>query len=200
MHAMLSTPARSPRSGPVPVRRGWILAILLAVCCAACDRQTEPSPTASTAGEVRSFTGTWSTTGNRRTMGLGLGREATLFSFTGSLLLFNPERLHRGFKAEVLGLEDSVSGVTARSTWTDERGDKVFSELQRQGPAGDKTILGRFIGGTGRYAGVTGEYTFTWQRLIDTEEGQVSGRVTDLRGWARLASPEAVQPRAGGRQ
>ena len=72
-------------------------------------------------------------------MGLGQGREATLFSFTGSLLLFNPERLHRGFKAEVLGLEDSASGLTARSTWTDERGDKVYSELQRQRPrAGTK--------------------------------------------------------------
>ena len=185
---------------PIPVQCHWILAFLLAVSCTACERQTDRSPTAFTAGEVRSFTGTWSTTGNRRTMGLGQGREATLFSFTGSLLLFNPQRLHRGFKADVLGLDDSGSGLMARSTWTDERGDKVYSELQRNGTGGDKTILGRFIGGTGRYAGVTGEYTFTWQRLIDTEEGQVSGRVTDLKGWARLESPDTSQPHSGGPQ
>lgn len=183
---------------PAPVRLGWLLPLLLALFCAACDRQTAPPPPALSTGEVRHFNGTWSTTGTRQTMDLGQGRQATLFSFTGSLLLSHPQRLNRGFKAEVLGLDDSVSGLLARCTWTDERGDKVFSELQRQGKGADKTIFGRFIGGTGRYTGVTGEYTFTWQRLTDSEEGQVSGRVTDLKGWARLASPDAPSTQPGG--
>ena len=48
-------------------------------------------------------------------------------------------------------------------------------------------IVGTFVGGTGRYAGVTGDYSFQWQYVVDTEDGAVSGRVVDLKGRARLA-------------
>jgi hypothetical protein len=185
---------------PTLVRFEWFLGLLLVLFCAACDRQAVSPPAAFAPDEVRHFSGTWSTAGNRQTMDLGQGRQATIFSFTGSLLLSNPQRLNRGFKAEVLGLSDTMSGLLARCIWTDERGDKVFSELRGKGKLKDNAILGRFIGGTGRYAGVTGEYAFTWQRLIDTEEGQVSGRVTDLEGWARLDSPSASPSQSGGPQ
>jgi len=59
-------------------------------------------------------------------------------------------------------------------------------------------VEGRFVGGTGRYAGVSGEYSFTWKYLVDNEEGMVSGRVVGLKGWARLASPAVALSTAGG--
>jgi hypothetical protein len=47
-------------------------------------------------------------------------------------------------------------------------------------------ITGTFIGGTGRYAGMTGDYSFKWQYLIDAEDGAVNGRVVDFKGRARF--------------
>jgi hypothetical protein len=39
---------------------------------------------------------------------------------------------------------------------------------------------------------------FTWRYLADNEDGEVSGRVVGLQGWARLGAPGAVPPAAGG--
>ena len=79
--------------------------------------------------------------------------------------------------------------MQGRSVWTDERGDKVFSELHGEGEITTTVITGKFLGGTGRYANITGEYTFKWQRLTKGENGEISGRVVDFKGWARLGSP-----------
>ena len=38
-----------------------------------------------------------------------------------------------------------------------------------------------------------GEYTFTWQRVAEYED-IVSGRVSDLAGWVRLAKPTPPMP------
>ena len=35
-----------------------------------------------------------------------------------------------GFRVEVVGLSDDVRGLVGRAVWTDERGDRVFSELK----------------------------------------------------------------------
>ncbi len=125
------------------------------------------------------------------------GDQAAIFSVSGSLLLAGRERPSLGFRAEIIGFSDSQTGMVGRSVWIDQRGDKAFSELSGESALPGHSIKGRFIGGTGRYAGVTGEYSFTWQRLSESEDG-VSGRVGDLAGWARLAAP--VAPAQGGQQ
>lgn len=181
-------------------RRWRILALIGILLCPACERQAPAPPQPPDADEIRTFTGTWSTIGHRRTVQLGGGRQAAIFNFTGAMLLGGPQRLKRGFKAEVIGLADSLSGMQARCVWTDEQGEKVFSELHGTTAGPDVPITGRFIGGTGRYAGVTGEYTFKWLRLIDTEDSEVSGRVVDLKGWARLGAAEVRKPAPGSGQ
>ena len=182
------------------VTRWCSFVLLAALLCISCESQAPPPQQTAESDQVRNFTGTWTTTGNRQTMQLGPGHEATIFRFTGSLLLGGPQRLKAGFKAEVIGFTDSKSGMQGRCVWTDERGEKVFSELHGEAINPDRLIQGRFIGGTGRYAGVTGEYTFKWQRLIDNEDGEVSGRVVDLKGWARLESPATIPSTTGGQQ
>ena len=52
---------------------------------------------------------------------------------------------------------DNTYGMQARSVWTDERGDQVFSELRGGAGGPGHPIEGRFVGGTGRYAGVSGQ-------------------------------------------
>jgi hypothetical protein len=70
----------------------------------------------------------------------------------------------------------------------------VYSELRGEEVGSGNHIVGTFIGGTGRYASVTGDYTFQWQYVVDVEDGAVSGRVVDLKGGARLhqAAPTPV--------
>jgi hypothetical protein len=81
--------------------------------------------------------------------------------------------------------------MQGRCVWTDEHGDKVYSELKGEFVATGNHIVGTFLGGTGRYAGVTGEYSFQWRFIVESEDGAVSGRAVDLKGRARLSSPAA---------
>jgi len=165
---------------------------VLALCMliAACSPSAPAPPTAPAGSGQRHFTGTWNAAGTRQALDLGPGHRAEVFSLSGSLMLSGEARPHLGFRAEVIGFADSQSGMQGRSVWTDERGEKAFSELHSAGVPG-QLVEGRFVGGTGRYAGVSGEYTFKWQPLVATEDGGVSGRVVELRGWARLATPSA---------
>lgn len=176
------------------------LALIGVLLISACDRQTPPPPTASKPGEIKTFTGTWSATGNRQTLQLESDHEAVIFRLTGSMLLAGQQRLRKGFKADLIGFYDTLSGMQGRCVWTDERGDKVFSELHGQTGEVGTLIEGRFLGGTGRYANVSGEYTFRWKRLINNENGEVSGRAVDLKGWARLGAPDILPDTIGSQQ
>ena len=147
-------------------------------------------------GEWRVFEGSWSAAGTRHSLKLGPDYLASTFDMTGSLLLTGEQKLGVGFRAQVIGFSDSRAGMQGRCVWTDERGDHVYSELKGEAVGTGKRILGTFVGGTGRYAGLTGEYSFRWQHLIDSDDGTVSGRVVDFKGRARV-DPAAAP--AGGR-
>ena len=174
--------------------------LIVALLTAACENQNTPQPISSVPGGRITFTGTWSATGNRQTMHLESGHRTEIFRLTGSLLLYGPERPSRGFKADVIGFTDSQRGMQGRSVWTDNFGDKVFSELHSDASGPGTLIKGTFIGGTGRYENLSGEYTFKWKRMIDNENGVVSGRVVDLKGWARSGAGEALPITTGDQQ
>jgi hypothetical protein len=180
---------------PVPASAGVLVRVAAAVlllAAAGCGRT--PPPAAAPAAEVtadRFFEGNWSAAGTRSGLDLAPGNRAEIFRLSGALVLSGKQRPHAAFKAEVIGFRDDVTGLQARSVWTDEHGDKAFSELSGGLETTGRLIEGRFVGGTGRYAGVTGEYSFRWQTLVDTEDGGFSGRVTGFKGRARLAAPAA---------
>jgi len=203
VYEMLRSPEmRSTDGFSQALRFRLAAALMLLLCVAACGQSTTPPPKlAQTAtAEPRHFTGTWSASGTRQGLDLGPGHRADVIRLSGSLMLSGKERLNLGFKSEVIGFRDSLEGFQGRSVWTDEHGAKVFSVLQSKTTGAAPLIEGRFIGGTGRYAGVTGEYSFTWQPLRENEDGGVSGRVVGLKGWARqgttVTSPQpAGEPR-----
>jgi len=149
---------------------------------------TQPTQTPA-AGEWRVFEGTWTAEGTRRTLQMGADHRAAIFELTGSLLLTGPQRPALGFKAQSIGFSDSGAGMQGRCVWTDERGDQVFSELKGEWVGSGNHIVGTFLGGTGRYVGLSGDYSFQWQYVVDAEDGSVSGRVVDLKGRARLGQP-----------
>jgi hypothetical protein len=162
-----------------------MLAALLVT--AACGQSGGPTGETPPAGEWHVFEGTWTAAGTRRTLRLGADDRAAIFELTGTVLLTGAQRPAVGFRAQAIGFSDSRAGMQGRCVWTDERGHMVYSELRGEWVGSGNRIVGTFIGGTGRYAGVTGDYTFQWQYVVDAEDGAVSGRVVDFKGRARLS-------------
>ena len=111
------------------------------------------------------------------------------------MLLAGAKRPGVGFRSEVIALVDSDTGLLGRSVWTDERGDQVFSELQGEGTAARNHITGKFLGGTGRYAGATGSYEFSWQWVMEAEDGAIQGRAIDLKGRVRAGTATGGIPK-----
>jgi hypothetical protein len=155
----------------------------LALGMAACGPSSEPpKSTVPAASEVREFEGLWSATGSRRSISLGENRRGSVFDLRGSVVLTGPGRPGVGFRADVIALSDSETGLIGRSVWTDEKGDQVFSELKGEGTAVKNHITGTVLGGTGRYAGVTGSYEFSWRFVFEAEDGAIQGNATDFKG------------------
>src|SRR5258708_38363081 len=112
--------------------------------------------------------------------------DGSIFELTGSLFLIGDQGLGVGFQAQAMGFTDSLAGMQGRCVWTDERGDKVYSELEGEFVETGNHVVGTFRGGTGRYAGVTGEDSFQWKFIVESEDGTVSGRAADLKGRAQI--------------
>lgn len=170
-----------------------LAAVLLTAACGLSGSPASPVPSD---GEWHLFEGTWTAAGTRRTLRLGPEDHAAIFEMTGSMLLTGAQRPALGFRAQAIGFSDSRAGMQGRCVWTDERGDMVYSEMRGEAVGSGNHIVGTFMGGTGRYAGMTGDYTFQWKYVVDAEDGQVSGRAVNLKGRARFDN--AATAPAGG--
>ena len=179
-------------NGEHPFAVSWRLVVIaIALATAACGSTVEPSKPAATAAEWREFEGSWNAAGTRQTIPLGVERRGSIIELSGTMLLAGAGRPGVGFRAEAIALVDSATGLVGRSVWTDERGDQVFSELKGEGTAARNHISGTILGGTGRYAYVTGSYEFSWQYVIESEDGSIQGRAVGLKGRVRFGQPSA---------
>jgi hypothetical protein len=167
----------------------------LAFAAAACGPAKESPRPAAASGGALEFSGSWSGIGSRHTISLGADRFGSVVDLKGTMLLTGPGRPGVGFQSEVIGLTDSATGFQGRSVWTDERGDQVYSELRGEGTAAKNRIAGTILSGTGRYAGVTGSYEFSWQWVMEGEEGAVHGRAVDLHGRIQAGPAAGGSPR-----
>ena len=177
--------------GTLAIRSRWS-ALALLVLSVACAQPPAPAQTAAP-GEWLAFDGNWTASGTRTTLDLGAGHQTSILHLKGSLLLNGTNKVGVGFRAEVIDFSDTETGMIGRAVWTDERGDKLFSTLKTDSIEPGHTIAGTFIGGSGRYAGVTGEYEFQWQYVLLSDDGSASGRSTGLKGRARLSPDGAAK-------
>jgi hypothetical protein len=173
------------------VAQGRAVLVAFALAVAACGTATEPAKPAAAAGGWHEFEGSWNAAGSRRTIALGAERRSSILDLRGTMLLAGSGRPGVGFRSEVIALVDRDAGLIGRSVWTDERGDQVYSELKGEGTTAKNRITGTFLGGTGRYAGATGTYDFSWQYVIEAEDGSIQGRALGLRGRVRFGQPAA---------
>ena len=183
-----------PGSRTVVALLAMCAVVAAAVALAACGRSPDRAETPSAVDGWHEFKGSWTAAGSRRVIALGGERSAALIDLKGSLLLAGPSRPGVGFRAEALALTDSATGMVGRAVWTDEHGDEVYSELRGVGTATGNRIDGTFLGGTGRYTGATGTYVFSWQYVLEAEDGAVQGRAVGLTGRVRVGQPQQTPP------
>ena len=161
------------------------MTFVLALAGASCAPSGAPASPGANSGEWLEFEGSWNAAGSRKTIALGADRRGAIVDLRGTMLLHGAGRPGVGFHSEVLGLSDSATGFVGRSVWTDERGDQVYSELSGEGTAAKNHITGTILSGTGRYAGATGTYEFSWQWVLEAEDGSIQGRAVELKGRVR---------------
>ncbi len=174
-------------------RRSLELALLL--FAAGCSQPTVPTWKILAPSEWHTFEGTWSASGTRQTLKLEADHHASIFDLTGSLILTGDRGLGVGFRAKAIGFSDNLIGMQGQCVWTDERGDNVYSELKGGWVGTGNRIVGTFEGGTGHFTGITGEYSFQWEYVVESEDGAVSGRAVNLKGTARFGSTAAAAGR-----
>jgi len=172
------------RIGPVAsaLTRALALAPAVAVLLASTGAPLQPQAAAE---EWRPFGGAWSATGRRHTMATEGHRSASIVELRGSVVLTNAAALGRGFHGEAIGFDDGSGATVGRAVWTDGRGDQVFSLLGGEPVLTERHIVGTITGGTGVYAGLTGDYELTWKFVVEEEDGTVHGQTVDLRGRVR---------------
>ena len=134
----------------------------------------------------RTFEGSWSATGRRESVPIEGEGAAAIVHVSGALVLALGDGLSRGFQADVIAFHDGVASSVGRAVWTDERGDRVFSTLEGEALETGRRIRGTITGGTGRYEGLSGEYTLSWQYVVRAEDGAIQGRSADLKGRYRV--------------
>ena len=172
--------------GSVTLRALAPVLSVVAAFVGGCGGHETPRTAATPADGWHEFEGSWTASGSVRTIALGSQRQASLADLRGTLSLSGASRPAVGFRGDAIALADTESGMVGRAAWTDERGDQVFSELRGGGPTKGSHVTGTFVGGTGRYAGATGTYEFTWQYVLAGEDGTVQGRAVGLKGRVRV--------------
>ena len=137
------------------------------------------------ADEWRAFEGSWSISGRRQTVAVEGGAEAAIVEWRGAVALSRGESLGRGFFGHAIGFDDGQGASLGRAVWTDANGDRIYSRLKGEPLATGRRIVGMVTGGTGRYEGLEGEYSFTWQYVVAAEDGAFQGRGVRLEGRVR---------------
>ena len=163
----------------------WSLsALILALLVGGVVARTQ-TPTPPPVDAWRTFEGEWSATGQASSLQTEGNRPASIVQLSGALVIAGQQRLGRGFRGEFIGFDDGRDIGVGRAVWTDERGDRVFSEMKGGAVRTGRRFVGTITGGTGRYAGVVGAYEFTWQYVVTAEDGSMQGRTVGLKGRVR---------------
>jgi hypothetical protein len=161
------------------------LILSLAVLCLV-SGAAAPAPDAQEGW--RTFEGSWSASGQRQSLPTESQRPASIVYLSGSVVITSGDGVGKGFRGEAIGFDDGTRVSVGRCVWTDEHGDRIFSTLSGDAIGAGRRFAGTITGGTGRYAGITGDYTFEWQYVVQGEASGIQGRAVGLKGRFRAGT------------
>ncbi len=139
------------------------------------------------AEQTGSFEGSLTADGKRRTLDFIEGRSVFTFFLEGHVNLTNAVGDTGDFWAEWIGLWDSRTGGTIRCVWDDMHGQKIYVVLSGTQMKEGATLTGEFIGGTGAFKGIQGNFIFTWTTVsFNTGDAVVAGYAKDIKGSYRI--------------
>ena len=168
-------------------RKGGVRAALLAVTLAG---TLKPAPAQETTPDGwRSFKATWTFSGERQLLPTEGGRPASIVHVQGTMTITSGEGLGRGFLGEAFIFDDGGSLVVGRAVLTDGKGDRIYSSMKAEPVGTGRKATATITGGTGRYAGLEGTFTFAWQYVVSPDSGEIDGRVENIEGRTRFAPP-----------
>jgi len=139
----------------------------------------------------RPFTATWTLTGHREVLPTGGERPASVVVLSGPLTLTSGEGLGRGLLGQIIGFDDGGETLVGRAVFTEEHGDHIYATLSAQPFGTGRKATATLTGGTGRFAGIEGSFSFSWEYVLHPESSDVDGRITDLQGRTRITRSTA---------
>jgi len=146
-------------------------------------------PNVSAAAPLASgnFEAHWRIEGTEEQIPFGTAGPQSIFRHQGQLTVLDSDGLVGNALSRCIGLRDSRKGSMARCVWVGEGGAQIFSEVDRTTTPGGRggqggNGKGRIVGGTGRYAGITGSYEIRWVEQPQIAKGKISGETISMRG------------------
>lgn len=142
----------------------------------------------TSAGQVGTFSGTWTASGNYQPLDFVEGREVATFRISGHVNLTTAVGEVADYWSECSGLWDEKTGSATRCVWRDADGmNKAYSVLEGRVLEKGIQVTGRFVGGTGKLQGLAGELSFTWTTVFrNRTEKMLTGHTENLTGSYRL--------------
>jgi len=136
------------------------------------------------------FEGNWDVEGTTESMEIDDG-QISIYRVEGPVEITNSSSgLAREFSSRCVGVSDEETGGIGRCVWVDSAGESLFLELSGEiiGPMGTtREAVGIVIGGTGKYAGLQGEFEadfLFWESVL--KPGKITLRNTSFKGSWKL--------------
>ena len=135
-----------------------------------------------------SFAAQWSITGTQQGLEFGPARSLSIYEHSGTITVVRSDGLVGNALSKCIGLGDTAKGDVSRCIWIDAAGEKIFSELTARTGAHSETGSGRgtFVGGTGRFEGITGSYEIDWVNVPSLDPEMIEGRSLKMEGAWKL--------------
>jgi len=135
------------------------------------------------------FTATWTLSGERSLLPTEGERPASIVNLSGPLIITSGDGLGRGLLGQWIGFDDGGALLAARVMFTDEHGDRIFCTVRAEPIGTGRHATATITGGTGRFAGLEGTFSFAWQYVVGAGGDEISVRAVDVEGRTRRAPP-----------
>ena len=110
----------------------------------------------------------------------------SVVNLSGALTVTSGEGLGKGLLGQFIGFDDGGTTLVGRAVFTDERGDHIYAAFSAQPIGSGRKATATLTGGTGRFAGIEGTFSFSWEYVLYPESSEIDGRITDLSGRTRI--------------